>query len=184
MLLISVHDRKAGVAAMMRLARYMEAHPETAGEKGLDVPQTEAELRKDTEEMWDRSEPAEREVFLAIAQSLASPGAYYECHMTFNLPSGMAAGTEEQVHHIRQQIEDIGAKYHFHFSQIDNDEVMGKGLRWYLTRSLSDGSTLANDMNALTVALEHAGIHVARRKIEHIIFDERRDQIAGTGRSS
>lgn len=178
MTFISNKDRVAGVAAMIALANYMKTLPGvTTGDfDGL----TPEKLRKECEEAWDGCSPEERDIMLAIWQSTCIPESYYECHLIFFIPDAMQSTIERS----RQMLEDIGVEYHFSFSEIAGDEKLGREPHWYLTRSKSNGADLAADMNALTVALESAGIPILRRKIEHIVFDERRDKIAGTGRAA
>lgn len=175
MTFISPNDRVAGINALVQVFAYMAKFPE------VDIKeQSEASIRKEAEDSWDRATVVERETMLGIWQSCCVPGSYYECHMTFE-PDKVAAATKTLTHEI---LEDIGVEYHFTFSEIEGDEQMGPGTKWYLTRSKTDGASLANDMNALTIALGSAGIPILRRKIEHIVFDERRDQIAGTARAA
>jgi hypothetical protein len=181
MTFISIKDRPACIAAMVELFNHLKSVP------GLISPMdaTEAEatgIQQICENAWDEeTDDKRKEVLLAVWQSLCIPASYYECHLTFD---AFTQGRISEWDRRCEQIDEIGQKYHFRFSKIEGDEQMGPGVRWYLTRSLKDGPTLTNDMNALTYALTQAGVPILRRKIEHIVFDERRDKIAGTRRAS
>jgi hypothetical protein len=86
----------------------------------------------------------------------------FECHVTFNESADAAT------------LVDYGNEQHFHYSQIDGDEVMGKGKKQYLTRTMLYGDALEKEMAVLCGRLEGRGILWQRRKIEEIILDERR----------
>ena len=85
----------------------------------------------------------------------------HECHITF------AESVSDKI------LIAIGQKLQFHYYEIDGDEVMGKGKRRYLTKSMPDGLLLETEMKMLCESLESRGMRWQRRKIEKIILDER-----------
>jgi hypothetical protein len=184
MLFISTNDRNAGVQALTELFRYMhKQYPQIPARDELRDISNE-ELQKRCEEQWNESDHMEREAFLAMHQSLCPPNGYYECHVTIEPSPGNKAEKESEYNRDFLMLTTLGYDYGFAASKIDGDEKMGKGVKWYLTRSQNSGATLAEAMYKLTKALEEAGFRVLRRKVEHIVFDECVIQIAGTTRAA
>lgn len=88
-----------------------------------------------------------------------------ECHITLDKP--------EQF----RNAELLGRSMGFHFSKIDGDEVMGPGVKGYLTRS-SDAEfkdQFEDKLTDMCTVLEANDVRWSRRKIEHIVLDERND---------
>ena len=83
----------------------------------------------------------------------------YECHVTID-----AADKEKAA-----PIAELNG---FHMSAIDGDEIMGPGVKAYCTKSGAEYA-LHSDMENLCDHLEVAGIKWQRRKVEHIVRDER-----------
>lgn len=95
--------------------------------------------------------------------------SYYECHVTF-----LPAPTTKQ--HIIEHLEDRG----WRFSAIDGDIVEGAGVKWYATRHYNidmPHEAVMQRLFALADWLTAAGVEVTRRKIEHVIYDDRSNKI-------
>jgi hypothetical protein len=85
---------------------------------------------------------------------------YYECHITLD------AGYNNLV----KPIADVGR---FKFSALKGDEFMGDDVKIYLTAHDKTEDGMRTKMSIMTNLLALAKIPFVRRKIEHIIFDER-----------
>ena len=88
---------------------------------------------------------------------------YYECHITLESDDPQFA---------KKVIEGHGWK----FSRIDGDILMGDGIKCYATRhfktSLGEKEVMLRLLNMATF-LVYAKFNVTRRKIEHVIYDDR-----------
>ena len=84
----------------------------------------------------------------------------YECHLTLR-PE------------YRSKAEPIAANHGFTTSAIVGDEIMGSERLIYCTARAETFEAMSDKMNALTLALTSVDVKVIRRKIEHIVFDER-----------
>lgn len=95
--------------------------------------------------------------------------SYYECHITF-LPKPAPDGGSGKVN--QNHVTSRGWK----FSAIDGDIVEGDGVKYYATRHfnvklpVSEVQRVLFDMADI---LNLLGYNVTRRKIEHVIFDDR-----------
>ncbi len=90
---------------------------------------------------------------------------YYECHVTF-LQLDTNQGAAERI------VNGIG----WTFSAIDNDIILGTGVKMYATRHFNTKHTEEEIKLELTKAatlLKEAGLDVVRRKIELVLFDDR-----------
>jgi hypothetical protein len=85
---------------------------------------------------------------------------YFECHITL-LPKHEEVATP------------ISAKHKFKTSKIAGDEVLGDDVFFYCTSHSKYYEDLKNRMDSLTRELNDAGVPHLRRKIEHVVFDER-----------
>lgn len=88
----------------------------------------------------------------------------YECHITLPPPA-----TPEE----RARLEDMARNYRFKTSQIDGDPQLGAHVFFYLTGHDSDFNSMKGRMDDLALRVASAGVKVLRRKIEHIVYDER-----------
>lgn len=92
---------------------------------------------------------------------------YYECHITIEAPA---------LPILRVLIEKLKWKY----SRIDGDPVMGAGVKQYATRHYN--SKLAVDDVILLLhdtadKIASYGFTVTRRKVEHVIYDDRSSKV-------
>lgn len=85
---------------------------------------------------------------------------YYECHITLD------AGYNKVV----QPIAESG---NFKFSALKGDDFMGDDVKIYLTAHDKTEVGMRTKMAKMTLLLIEANIPYVRRKIEHIILDER-----------
>ena len=86
---------------------------------------------------------------------------YYECHVTFNLPT---------TSHGRPPISG------WKFSAIDGDPVLGAGVKCYLTRQFKASRELADvidDLEGVASELRRNGIEVLRTKVELVVYDSK-----------
>lgn len=88
---------------------------------------------------------------------------YYECHITMNPSSKVDA---ERV------VKSTG----WIFSAIDNDIVLGEGVKCYATKHFNlrvpEEDVLA-ELGSTSVELAAHGLSVVRAKIEKVIYDEK-----------
>ena len=85
---------------------------------------------------------------------------YYECHVTL-----------DSQH--KAKVEVIAASVGFKVSALKGDEFLGDDVKIYCTSHARDKETMVQKLTNLTAALNEARVPYIRRKIEHIIFDER-----------
>lgn len=89
----------------------------------------------------------------------------YECHITVPPP---ALATE------RAYLEGLARGHRFKTSQIDGDPVLGDKIYFYFTGHDATFEAMKERMERLTEDLaEIAKVKVIRRKIEHVVFDDR-----------
>lgn len=96
--------------------------------------------------------------------------SYYECHVT--LICGCPFSSDE----LKKKIEAYG----WRFSRIDGDIVEGDGVKCYATRhfkSYLPVSTVVNAVISLAALLSACGYTVTRRKVEHVIYDDRSSKV-------
>jgi len=88
---------------------------------------------------------------------------YYECHITM-------LGDSENIKRLTESVE-------WHYSKIDGDPILGKGIKHYATINFKkENITLQNcieNMNEVKKYMIRSGISVIRTKIEEIVYDER-----------
>lgn len=97
---------------------------------------------------------------------------YYESHHTFDVPqlqAGLAFDVEAQLKYIA---EDHGMK----FSKIDGDPLLGDKVYGYITCHTPTEAMMWERWKFLELDLNFSDLRFIRRKIEHVIFDERREQ--------
>lgn len=90
---------------------------------------------------------------------------YYECHITM----------EGDPVFIRPIVEATKWK----FSAIHDDIILGEGLKCYATMHYSVRKKEAEVMDFLmntSKTIREAGVHVVRRKVERVMFDDRIDK--------
>lgn len=87
---------------------------------------------------------------------------YYECHIT------LYPQFEPAVYELVQ-------KYKFKTSKIHGDQMLGDNLYMYLTGKDVSLYEMTRRMENVTDELKQMSIPYIRRKIEHIILDERYD---------
>lgn len=86
---------------------------------------------------------------------------YYECHVTFSLPT---------ANHGRPPIDG------WRFSAIDGDPVLGAGVKCYLTRQFKASRSLENviaDLESVAIELRRNDITVLRTKVELVVYDSK-----------
>jgi hypothetical protein len=84
----------------------------------------------------------------------------YECHITLALKDAESSAK-------------VAEALHWKTSEIARDPVLGKDSYFYLTTHSQTIQVMLGRMNAATLALRRAGVHVIREKIELIIHDIR-----------
>lgn len=92
---------------------------------------------------------------------------YYECHLTIE-------GDRELA---RDAVMLTGWK----FSSIDGDIVTGPGVRHYATRHYKSSLPVEHVLERLHLCgdyIAERGVSVVRRKVEHVIYDDRSVKIA------
>jgi hypothetical protein len=92
--------------------------------------------------------------------SFSEHSGYYECHITLDKEYAEAVGATAE-------------KHGFKVSALKGDEFMGDDIKIYLTSHAKTQPKMLERMGAVTKELEVAKIPYIRRKIEHIILDER-----------
>jgi hypothetical protein len=85
---------------------------------------------------------------------------YFECHITL----------EPQY---RAAVEPLAKEQGFKVSSLVGDEFVGDDLKVYCTTHAKTETKIRTKMAGLTGALTAHNIPFLRRKIEHIIYDER-----------
>lgn len=85
---------------------------------------------------------------------------YYECHITLEA-------------RYKEQVEPIAKECGFKVSALKGDEFLGDDIKIYLTSHAKEEMPMRGKMASMTAGLWNAKIPYIRRKIEHIIFDER-----------
>lgn len=87
---------------------------------------------------------------------------YFECHITL-----------APVYTDYPGLEELSGKHLFKVSRITGDDVLGDKRFVYLTAKHVDEDALRLQMADMTGVLRANDIPYLRRKIEHILFDER-----------
>lgn len=96
--------------------------------------------------------------------------SYFECHVTLADPGNHGIGD------LRRLIEKSG----WRFSCIDGDIVEGAGIKCYATRHWNTGlgvQAVLNNLLSYAQYLELSGYTVTRRKVEHVIYDDRSSKV-------
>ncbi len=88
----------------------------------------------------------------------------FECHLTIDVPLN-------RLGQLRDEIEDT---IYWKFSRITDDPLLGQGVFCYATAHFSDAVKATKETCDLSEALELMDFTVARRKIEIVMFDERK----------
>lgn len=94
---------------------------------------------------------------------------YYECHIT------MCGNREEIKAKVKGCIEG------WKFSAIDGDPVLGAGVLCYATRhynSRTKRDRVIEMMGMVSAVLREAGLTVIRQKVELVVFDTKRREVA------
>jgi hypothetical protein len=76
---------------------------------------------------------------------------------------------------VEQYVNTTGWK----FSAIDGDPDLGYGIKCYATRQYNEKMPLDDIIRHLTATasgLEHFGVKILRKKIEHVIYDKRENK--------
>jgi len=87
---------------------------------------------------------------------------YYECHITL----------EGNSNEIKTHVEELKWK----FSSISGDIILGDGVKCYATRHFNTKLSFTKVFEKLmdtAYELENKGIKVIRRKVEHVLYDDR-----------
>jgi len=98
---------------------------------------------------------------------------YYECHITL----------EGNKNFAKQLVEDNGWK----FSCIDGDPTLGDGVKCYATRHYNTREGELKVKNALHEVADNIAfqggdlVKVIRKKIEHVIYDDRSETVNCNG---
>lgn len=93
---------------------------------------------------------------------------YYECHITMQ--------QTDIIDDYRSIIEKTCTEIGWSFSAIENDIILGDGLKLYATHHFNDKfseSYVRTQLECAAVYLAQAGALIIRKKIEKVIFDER-----------
>lgn len=94
---------------------------------------------------------------------------YYECHIT------MEALLDERAA-VRDIVEALGWK----FSSIEGDIVLGDGVKLYATRHFNarlNEQDVVEILHATADCIRETGVHVVRRKVERVIYDDRSSKV-------
>lgn len=89
---------------------------------------------------------------------------YYECHIT------LSTETNKSKDDLKCIVESIG----WVFSCIDNDIVLGQGIKCYATKHFNKKFDIAYIMNEVVKAsknISYLGGKVIREKIELVLYD-------------
>lgn len=78
-----------------------------------------------------------------------------------------------QLQAARAVIGDFDQDWVQHYSAIDGDPVLGKGVKGYVTFHGMDLEKVLARLNTLVKKLEDNGVIVLRKKIEVVVLDER-----------
>jgi hypothetical protein len=82
----------------------------------------------------------------------------YECHVTFN---------KER----EEDLKDLAKEFHWKYSAIDGDPVLGNKVFAYLTTHDKDYDTIYRRMKTVEELACLQGTLPVRSKIEHIVYD-------------
>ncbi len=88
----------------------------------------------------------------------------FECHLTIDVPLN-------QLGHLREEIEN---KIDWKFSRITDDPLLGEGMFCYATAHFTYAMQALCKTEGLSEELRRSGFNVVRRKIEIVMFDERK----------
>lgn len=96
--------------------------------------------------------------------------SYYELHIT------MKPQSQKKFEQIKKDTQAICKSLGWIFSAIDNDIVLGSGVKLYATLHLSDERYDLLDciqiLKAAFVSLKGYGCNPVRMKIEHVVYDK------------
>ena len=85
----------------------------------------------------------------------------YECHITM---------VGEAAH-----LESVVKFFEWHFSKIDGDPVLGKGIKCYATKNYTvvDYTLIEviQEMERIARGISNQGINIVRTKVEQIVYD-------------
>ncbi len=96
---------------------------------------------------------------------------YYESHHTFDIPQlnqSLGFDTEEKIKY-------LASVHGMKFSKIDGDPLLGDKVYGYITCHAPTEAMMWERWEALEEHLSFYGIMWIRRKIEHVIYDERKE---------
>lgn len=93
----------------------------------------------------------------------------FECHITIALPES------EQIHYKVEAMKLRVEAVKWSFSCIEGDPQLGQRTFCYATAYYADADTAIEMTNAVATVLSGKGLNVVRRKVEHVIYDSRRE---------